>query len=78
MATEKTIREWFEELPEPQRSQAIDNAHVYLDWSTYSLSNAIAISFSWQDSPQGYKYWEDVCSEISAKEDNKTAPDEAV
>lgn len=54
----KTIREWLEELPEPYRSEALKNADKdKLDAMEDLLSHAIAEAFDWEDSPQGFDYW---------------------
>lgn len=57
----KTIREWLEELPEPYRTQALENA----SWKRLNRNVAlqyIALSraFSWALSTQGDKYWRDL------------------
>ena len=56
----KTIREWLEELPEPYRTQAIDNtSESVLMIEKESLSEAVLVAFSWWDSPEGLEYWSD-------------------
>ena len=55
----KTILEWYEELPEPIRSQAIanyDGEYLVAD----SLTNAISRGFYWGKSPEGQDYWQDI------------------
>jgi hypothetical protein len=58
----KTIREWLEELPEPHRTQAINNAEKYdmIDISVDSLIDAIGQGFIWRESPEGGNYWVDL------------------
>lgn len=60
----KTIREWLEELPEPYRSQALENFDNY--WTKeeqddlskrISLSFAVLSAFAWDESKQGGDYW---------------------
>lgn len=52
----KTIREWFEELPEPYRSEAIDNCKR-CDNEEVSLPDALQAGFNWSTSKQGHSYW---------------------
>lgn len=54
----KTIRQWFEELPEPYRSQAIDNC-IDPDRIESSQSAALDLGLDWGSTPQGYDYWEE-------------------
>lgn len=50
----KTIKDWFEELPEPYRSEAINNIRKS---EANSLSDALDIGFDWGRTKQGYEYW---------------------
>lgn len=70
----KTIREWFEELPGPQRTEAIENTKCELDNIAYSLSGAIGMSFRWDQTPQGHTYWMNIYDEIGIKESNQSKP----
>lgn len=58
---QKTVREWLEELPEPYRSQAMDNLVKYpLPKSRTLFSNigdALLYGFDWDLTPQGFSYW---------------------
>jgi hypothetical protein len=62
MSKQKTIREWFEELPEPHRSQAIENGensqNYAMDDITSSLSGALSGGFVWSESKEGDDYWD--------------------
>lgn len=63
----KTIREWLDELPEPYKTQAIENwknrdvriwdhePNIKFD----SLMDAISDAFEWGNTEQGYAYWAD-------------------
>ena len=51
----KTIKQWLEELPEPYRSQALENMSENSE--VESLCIAIMKAFDWDESPQGSKYW---------------------
>ena len=66
MNEEKTIREWLNELPEPYRTQALDNAKSSKPYTINAvkpnLHNAILGAFVWRDAPQGFNYWQDVYS----------------
>jgi hypothetical protein len=56
----KTIKEYLEELPEPWRSQALENYdpkfHPHTK-TTSSLESAISWAFDWSESPEGHEYW---------------------
>ena len=60
----KPILEWYEELPEPIRSQAIANYDPKFCNSlrVESQSVAIARGFNWDKSPQGFDYWNNIDS----------------
>ncbi len=65
----KPILEWYEELPEPIRSQAIANhdPSFYGDADEApSRSDAISEGFSWKQSPQGHNHWEAVHDKAEA------------
>lgn len=56
----KTTKQWLESLPEPYRSEALNNAdpRVLVKESTDSLlSEALISSFTWSTSSQGFNYW---------------------
>jgi hypothetical protein len=54
----KTAKEWFEQLPEPYRTQALENCTAKGEED--SLSEAIFGGFIWSLTPQGYGYWSDI------------------
>jgi hypothetical protein len=57
----KTIREWLEQLPEPERSQAIGQTRKkQLRKVVCSMPEAIEGMFIWRDSLQGDAQWHDV------------------
>ena len=66
----KTIREWLEELPEPYRTQAIDNAEnpecfgVLQSGCDGRLENtglsALRVAFQWHRTNEGIRYWSNV------------------
>jgi hypothetical protein len=52
----KPALEWFEQLPEPYRTQAIENSTR--PYSKYqSLFDALRCNFNWAETPQGREYW---------------------
>lgn len=54
----KTIREWLEELPEPYRTQALNNADNLDSKALFkSLYNVLQEAFIWEESPEGGNYW---------------------
>ena len=59
----KTIHEWFKELPEEYRDNALNNAHdMILQFIAPAnkfpnAASALAGSFDWQESPEGFDYW---------------------
>lgn len=59
----KKISEWLEELPEPQKTEAIQNwevSEIYLDKDFRredSLYHALCHAFIWGTTPQGHEYW---------------------
>ena len=64
---EKTIKEWFEELPEPYKTQVLTNCKIP-DEIVGSKLEAIAIGFLWSDTPEGEEYWHDVFLTLEAAE----------
>lgn len=54
----KTIKEWLEELPEPYRTQSINNTpKKVLEVYKQSLEKALLASFVWKNSKEGHGYW---------------------
>lgn len=71
----KPIREWLEELPEPYREQALHNVEEYGNRELYNIdtaapvdnmSTALMCAFFFAESPEGSTYWIDFI--------NKTLP----
>jgi hypothetical protein len=69
----RTILQWFNELPEPYRTEAIDNVRAInedgLSFETNKLSRAIDTSFTWANTPQGHAYWSGLCTRYALAED---------
>lgn len=54
----KTIKEWLEELPEPYRTQALNNAdEVLLECTEETQSEALKGAFMWFTTEEGHDYW---------------------
>jgi hypothetical protein len=59
----KSISEWLDQLPEPYRTKALDN----MEWDDYSaddMVDALQGAFLWENTPEGHKYWLDLCEAI--------------
>lgn len=62
----KPILDWYDQLPEPIRSQAIENydeegAISPVDGlNRASFSAAIHGGFSWYKTPEGHEYWANI------------------
>lgn len=59
-----TVREWLQQLPEPFRTQALDNTEIAPnptmgDNEVDTLAHALS-GFIWHHTPQGLNYWCDV------------------
>jgi hypothetical protein len=52
----KTALEWFNQLPEPYRTQAIENS-TRPDSVYQSLAGALMRNFTWESTPQGGIHW---------------------
>ena len=55
----KPILEWYEQLPEPIRSQAIAN-YDGTEMDVESLHDAIFSGIHWRKTPEGDDYWSDI------------------
>lgn len=57
----KPIKQWLEELPEPYRTQALENIHYYdLERKCPNLPTAVFLPFDWSSSKQGFDYWNEL------------------
>lgn len=73
---EKTIKEWLETLPEPYRTEALENADKEdLDSLEFDLAQAIKAAFLWEYSTQGQAYWYLVAYRAEAGEFNNSSLD---
>lgn len=67
----KTIREHLNDLPEPYRTEALENAKnskpSTLHAMEKSMSGAITGAFLFHETPQGADYWFDLADELMIK-----------
>lgn len=66
LATRNTLSALIDALPEPYKTQAIDNgAFTYRSGKSakeveyHNAFNALSCRFTWADTPQDHDYWED-------------------
>jgi hypothetical protein len=72
MKTSKKIREWLNELPQEIKEKALANtSSAVADTDEPSLSEAIAASFSWGNSPEGHDYWSDIYKSLEKEQSKK-------
>ena len=68
----KPILEWYQDLPEPIRSQAIENYDPEfakrVNGITPSQSGAISSGFIWAETVHGNDYWLDICNRAAMGE----------
>lgn len=61
--TMKTIRQWLNELPDPERTRAFNNVIPEILEARYpSMYMALHHAFVWDDSDERHKYWSGVVS----------------
>jgi hypothetical protein len=57
----KTIKEWFNELPEGYRERAIKNTHEgRMNTHEPTMVEVIYRSFRWSGTPEGHTFWREV------------------
>jgi len=73
---EKTMLEWLQQLPEPYRTQAIDNVEPlrllltgYSGLSGWS-SGVLPEAFVWSYTPEGKEYWKELHNTLLMEEGN--------
>lgn len=59
----KKISEWLIELPEPQRTLALENLKAE-DIKVSKLSEALVKAFPWRNTPQKYHYWSELFNKL--------------
>jgi hypothetical protein len=66
---EKTVREWLNTLKEPYKSKALKQTNSYTSKETTNyISSALYKAFDWNDSEEGWEYWNDLTSSLENKE----------
>ena len=74
---QKTVLQWFQQLPEQIKLQAIANTLPQrLEPKEPSLVAAIAGAFSWSSTPQGSDYWFEIKARAANGEFN--TPDDTI
>lgn len=58
----KTVRQWLEQIEEPYRTKALTNMHKcngnhVADLQQSTISDALMCAFSWENSNEGFIYW---------------------
>jgi len=62
----KTIKQWFNELPEPQKTEALENTPKLIKENIADdLEDAIYSAFRWDRTKQGYDYWQKICDSVA-------------
>lgn len=77
MSNTKTVREWLETLPEPYRTQAIENTRTLNGEAGEDIFNALDTeassalhgAFVWSDSHQGFKYWNNLDNKLDKSDE---------
>ena len=61
----KTIRNWLDQLKEPERTNALSNMEPSgMTDKADRQSEALGKAFNWSFTPQGYEYWLGICTRI--------------
>ena len=60
---QKTVKEWIQELPEPYRTEALENCNDP-NKEVQSLSSALFYAFRWSETKQGACYWREIHGKI--------------
>lgn len=66
----KTTLELLNELPEPYRSRAVENAKAQnadMAKPSKTIQGAISNAFVFDKTPEGFEYWLDLCCELADK-----------
>lgn len=61
---EKTIKYWLTRLPEPHKTQALENAKGNLTQKKESQHEALWGGFVWASTPEGHEYWSYLANRI--------------
>jgi hypothetical protein len=62
---EKTVKDWLNTLKEPYKSKALNNLQKeVINVKVISISKALKQSFDWDNSQEGWEYWNDLASSL--------------
>ena len=62
---EKTVKQWLNTLKEPYKSKALNNLQKeVINVKVISISKALKQSFNWDNSQEGWEYWNDLTSSL--------------
>ena len=62
---EKTVKQWLNTLKEPYKSKALNNLQKeVINVKVISISKALKQSFDWDNSHEGWEYWNDLTSSL--------------
>lgn len=62
---EKTIKDWLNTLKEPYKSKALSNVQKeVINVKAISIVKALRQSFDWDNSNEGWEYWNDLTSSL--------------
>ena len=62
---EKTVKQWLNTLKEPYKSKALNNLQKeVINVKVISISKALKQSFDWDNSQEGWEYWNDLTSSL--------------
>lgn len=65
----KSVKQWFEALPEPYKTQALNNTQQHrVTRETTALSGAVMIAFEWGKTTEGFDYWDSLYRKIQKGE----------
>lgn len=67
----KPILDWYSLLPEPIRSQAIENIHHNFIDGTETLSDAILLGLRWGHKMEEQEYWNSIYNRALSGEFDK-------
>ena len=60
---EKTIKEWFNELPDGYRERALCNLkEPECEWIVEYMDDALCAGFDWNETSEGVGFWAGLCT----------------
>lgn len=64
----KTIKQYFEELPDDIKPLALKNLDVDPNKKCDSMFEALDYGFDWEESPEGIEFWENIWRQYYTKQ----------